>query len=234
MNDWTQVLQYSFQSIWVEFIQILPMILIAVLVLIVGWIIGGVLKKVVEQIFATLKVDKALDAAGVDELAHRAGYRLNSGAFVGTLVKWFVIIVFFVAALDILGLQQATAFLSNIVLSYLPQVIVAVLILFGGLILASFMKHVVSAGVKASSLGSPELLSKFAYYAILLFTALAALNQLQIAPELIQLLFAGMVFGLSLAFGLAFGLGGRETAAHYLKHVTGAQAPREEHRQHHS
>lgn len=221
MNEWTQVLQYSFQTIWVEFISILPQIVVALLVLIIGWIIAGALKSVVQSIFATLHVDKALDAAGVDTLTQKAGYQLNSGAFVGTLVKWFVIIVFFVAALDILNLQQATAFLSEIVLGYLPQVIVAVLILFGGLILASFAEKMVVAGVKASSLGSPELLGRFSYYAIVLFTLLAALNQLSIAPELVQMLFAGMVFGLALAFGLAFGLGGRDAAGRYLADITG-------------
>ena len=149
----------------------------------------------------------------------------------GTLVKWFVIIVFFVAALDILNLDQATAFLNGIVLSYLPQVIVAVLILFGGFILASVIEKVVVAAVKASSMGSASMLGRFSYFAIIMFTALAALNQLQIAPELVQLLFAGLVFGLALAFGLAFGLGGRDAAAHYLKHVTGAKS--NDHDQHH-
>ncbi|MAZ29710.1 hypothetical protein CL655_00285 [bacterium] len=221
MNEWTNVLSYSFQTIWVEFISILPQIVVALLVLIVGWLLGGVLKSITESIFTTLHVDKALDAAGVDSLTEKAGYKLNSGLFVGTLVKWFVIIVFFVAALDILNLHQATAFLSEIVLGYLPQVIVAVLILFGGFILAGFAQKMVVAGVKASSLGSPELLGKFSYYAIILFTVLAALNQLSIAPELIQMLFAGLVFGLALAFGLAFGLGGRDAAARYLTGVTG-------------
>lgn len=221
MNDWTEILRYSFQSVWVEFISVLPQIVIAILVLIVGWILGRILNTVVQSIFATLNVDKALDAAGVDTITEKAGYKLNSGLFVGTLVKWFVIIVFFVAALDILNLQQATAFLSNIVLGYLPQVIVSVLILFGGLILAGFAKKMVTAGVKASNLGSPELLGNFSYYAIVLFTILAALNQLSIAPELVQLLFAGLVFGTSLAFGLAFGLGGRDAAKHYLSTVTG-------------
>lgn len=220
-TDWTQILNYSFQSIWVEFVSIIPQIVIALVVLIVGWIIANLLKKVVMSVFGTLKIDKALDAAGVDTLTERAGYKLNSGVFVGTLVKWFIIIVFFVAALDILNLNQATAFLSTVVLGYLPQVIVAVLILFGGFILASFMEKLVVAGVKATNVASPELLGKFARYAILIFTVLAALNQLAIAPELVQLLFAGLVFGCSLAFGLAFGLGGRDAAAEYLKKMSG-------------
>ena len=220
MNEWTQILQYSFQTIWVEFISILPQVVIAILVLIAGWIIGRILCSVVQTVFNTIHADKLLDAAGVDTIAEKAGYKLNSGLFVGTLVKWFVIIVFFVAALDILNLQQATAFLSSVVLGYLPQVIVAVLILFGGLVLASFAEKMVVAGIRASSLGSPELLGRFSYYSIVLFTILAALNQLSIAPELVQMLFAGLVFAIALAFGLAFGLGGRDAAGRYLNEIT--------------
>lgn len=220
-TNWTQILNYSFQSIWVEFVSVIPQIVIALVVLILGWILARILKRIIVTVFATLKVDHALDAAGIDAITRRAGYTLNSGAFVGTLVKWFVIIVFFVAALDILNLDQATAFLSSVVLGYLPQVIVAVLILFGGFILAAFVEKVVAAGVRATSIASAELLGKFAHYAILIFTVLAAMNQLAIAPELVQMLFAGLVFGCSLAFGLAFGLGGRDAAAQYLKKMTG-------------
>jgi hypothetical protein len=219
-TNWTQILNYSFQSIWAEFIAVAPKVLIALLVLVIGWIIAGILKKIVMSIFNTLKIDTALDAAGLDTLTARAGYKLNSGAFVGTLVKWFVIIVFFVAALDMLNLDQATNFLSAVVLGYLPRVIVAVLILFGGFILASFIEKLVVAGVRATRFASAEVLGKFAHYAILIFTVLAALNQMEIAPELVQMLFAGLVFGCSLAFGLAFGLGGKDAAAGYLRKVS--------------
>lgn len=220
MNNWTDILQYSFQSVWAEFVTFLPQLVTALLVLIVGWVIARTLKTVVETIFKRLKIDSALDAAGVDALTEKAGYSLNSGAFVGTLVKWFIIIVFFVAALDILNLEQATAFLTEVVLGYLPQVIVAVIILFGGFILASFTEKMVVAGGKATSFASTALLGKFAHYSILVFAFLAALNQLAIAPELVQMLFAGLVFALSLAFGLAFGLGGRDAAARYLNKTT--------------
>ena len=218
--DWTQILNYSFQTIWVEFISVAPKILVALLILIAGWIIASLLKQVTERVFKTLKVDSALNAAGVDVLSRKTGYSLNSGAFVGTLVKWFVIIVFFVAALDVLNLEQATAFLSAVALGYLPKVIVAVLILLGGFILASFTEKIVVAGVKATDVTSPGILGKFAHYAIVIFTVLAALNQLEIAPELVQMLFAGLVFGCSLSFGLAFGLGGKEAAANYLRRLS--------------
>ncbi len=220
-TDWAQVLQYSFQTIWVEMIGILPQIVVAILIIISGWIISGILKSIIERIFRTLKIDSALDAAGVDTLTAKAGYPLNSGGFVGTLVKWFVLIVFFVAALDVLGLQQATFFLRDTVLGYLPQVIVAVLILFGGMILSTFLQKVVEAAAKSGGFAAAHMLGAFAKYAVIVFAVLAALNQLAIAPELVQMLFAGLVFALSLGLGLAFGLGGRDAAAKYLASMTG-------------
>lgn len=228
-SDWSQIIEYSFQTVWVQFISVLPQVMVALLLLVVGWVVGNILKKILIRVFKTLNIDQALDAAGVDVLTEKAGYKLDSGAFIGGLVKWFVIIAFFVAALDILNFDQVTAFMTQIVLGYLPLVIVSVLILFGGIVLASLVEKMVVAGGKATSFGSPHFLGRFAYFAIIIFTVLAALNQLNIAPELVQTLFAGLVFGLSLAFGLAFGLGGRDTAAHYLARMTGAKDNNQQH-----
>ncbi len=216
-------LENAFNAMSVEFMSVVPQLLGALIVVIVGFILGGILKRVIAEVFKKLSVDSALDAAGLDVLTEKAGYTLNSGAFVGTIAKWFVVIVFFVAALDILNLQQATVFLRDFVLGYIPQVIVAVLIMLGGIILSNFVAHAVIAAGKATSFASADFLGKFAQYAVLTFAVLAALNQLQIAPELVQLMFAGLVFALALAFGLAFGLGGRDAAAHTLKHMMGGK-----------
>jgi hypothetical protein len=213
------LLQYSFQALWVEVVGFIPQLVVAIVILIVGWIVGAALKRIIESIFKTLRINALLDAAGVDTLASRTGYALDAGAFVGALVKWFVIIVFFVAALDVVHLDQVTLFLREVVLTYLPEVIVAVLILFGAMIVANFAHASVVAGARAANFGSPELLGNFARYAIIVFAVLAALNQLHIAPQLVQMLFAGFVFAASLALGLAFGLGGREAAAHYIDKV---------------
>lgn len=219
-GEWIQVLQYSFQALWVEVVAYTPQLVVALLILIAGWIVGGALKRVIESVFKTLRVNKLLNAAGAETLASRAGYTLDAGAFVGTLVKWFVIVVFFVAALDVLNLDQVTIFLQDVVLGYLPLVIVAVLILFGSMIVANVAHTSVTAAARASGFGTPELLGNFARYAIIVFAVLAALAQLQIAPEMMQMLFGGFVFAASLALGLSFGLGGREAAARYIERVT--------------
>jgi len=211
-----QVLQYSFQQLWVEIVSYMPQLLVALLIIIIGWILGSVLRQIIIRIAGALKVNELLDAAGVDVLTKRAGYPLKAGEFVGSLVKWFIIIVFFVAALDVLALDQVTVFFRDVVLTYLPQVVVAVLVLFGAMIVANVLDTTVAAAARASGFGGAELLGTFARYAIITFAVLAALNQLSIAPELVQMLFAGIVFAASLALGLAFGLGGRTAAARYI------------------
>lgn len=220
-NDLLTTLKESFSGLWGDVVSFLPELMLAVLVLVVGWIIGGALKQVVERIFTKLKINKALDAAGVDDLAGRAGYELKAGQFVGTLVKWFVILVFIVAALEILRLDQVTIFFRDVVLGYLPKVIVAVLILLGAMVIANLAGTSVVAGSRAAGFASPDVLGSVTRYAIILFAILAALNQLEIAPELVQTLFMGIIFGASLAFGLAFGLGGKDAAANYIRKMTG-------------
>lgn len=220
-NNLISSLQGSFRALGNDVITFLPELLIAIAVVVAGWILGGILKTIVEKVFSTLKLDTALDKAGVDTLTARAGYSFKPGHFVGALVKWFVIIVFIVVALDVLGLDEVTRFFSQEVLTYLPRVIVAALILLGSMLVAQFVSASVEAGARAAGFSAADFLGSFTRYAILLFAILAALSQLQIAGELVQLLFAGLVFGFSLAFGLAFGLGGKDTAAKYLSKLEG-------------
>lgn len=214
-------LQMSFYGLWGDVLSFLPELLLAIVIVIIGWILGGSLSHLVEKLFNKLRFDKALDAAGVDHLAERAGYKFRPGQFVGALIKWFVILVFIVAALDILRLEQVTVFFREVALGYLPKVIVSVLILLGASVLANLASASVVAGAKAAGYKSAELLGSVARYAVILFAVLAVLNQLEIAPELVQTLFTGIVFAVSLALGLAFGLGGKEAASHYLRKMTG-------------
>ena len=129
--------------------------------------------------------------------------------------------MFIVAALDILKLDQVTIFFRDVVLGYLPKVIVSVLILLGAMVVANVASASVVAGARAAGFKAADLLGSVTRYAIILFAILAVLNQLEIAPELVQTLFMGIVFAASLAIGLAFGLGGKEAAAKYIAKMTG-------------
>lgn len=213
-------IEMSYRDLSNDVFSFIPEILLALLIIVVGWILGGLLQGVVVRIFKTLKVNEALDAAGVDKLTAKAGYQLKAGVFVGALLKWFVILVFVVAALDVLNLEQVTFFFRDVVLGYLPKVIVAVLILLVAAAVANVAAASMSATARAAGFGASDLLGTLTRYAIVFFAVLAALNQLEIAPELVQTLFMGIIFGASLAFGLAFGLGGKEAATRYVNKIT--------------
>jgi hypothetical protein len=163
-----------------------------------------------------IKVDHALRSAGVEEIVNRAGYSLNSGAFVGALVKWFVIIVFLVASLSILNLGQVTLFLQLGLLPFLARVIVAVLIIIVAAVIAQVAQGVVAGAARAAGVTSAGFAGTVAKWAIWVFAILAALDQLGVTPFL-QTLFTGVVVALSLAFGLAFGLGGQEAASRFIE-----------------
>lgn len=213
------VLQSSFMELWFTVVQYLPSILAAVVVFVIGWIVGTVLFRIVIEIVKALRIDDALKAAGLNDAAKSAGFNLDIGRFLATLVMWFVVIVFLVAALDILGLNRVTIFLQQVVLLYLPQVIVAVLILILAAVVAEVVKGVVAGSARAAGAHSANLAGTVAKWAIWVTAILAALSQLGIAPEFQQTVFTGLVVSLSLAFGLAFGLGGKEAASRIIERV---------------
>ncbi len=215
-TTWADVLNASFQGLFYGLVAFIPNLVVAIVIFIIGWLIGVGLGRVVAQIVDAIRVDEALRAAGVERVVERGGFRLNSGKFLGFLVKWFFIVVFLVAALDVLGLAQVNAFLQTTVLGYLPQVIAAVLILLVAAVIAQAAERVVAGAAKAASLSAANFLGAVARWAIWIFAILAALDQLQVATAFVQTLFTGIVIAISLAVGLAFGLGGQSTASRWL------------------
>ena len=217
IQTWADVLTASFQNLWYGIVAYIPNIIVAVIIFVVGWLIGAALGKVVDQVVKSIKLDQALKSTGLNAAVERAGFTLNVGMFLGMLVQWFVIIGFLVASLDVLGLSQVNAFLTSVVLSYLPQVIVAVLFILAGALLAEAAKNVVGGAARAAEVKSAGFAGSVAKYAIWIFAILAALDQLQVASAFVQTLFTGVVVAISLALGLAFGLGGQEAAARYIE-----------------
>ena len=215
LNFWQQ----SFADLWYAVMQFLPSILVAVAIFIIGWIVGVLLYRVVEQVVKVLRLDDALKATGVNDAVREAGFTLNIGAALGTLVQWFVVIVFLMTALEVLGLSRVTIFLQQVVLLYLPQVIVAVLILVLAAIVAETAKNLIAGSARVAGAHSGNLAGTVAKYAIWVTAILAVLNQLGVATEFVQTLFTGIVVALALGLGLSFGLGGKEAAARTIERI---------------
>jgi hypothetical protein len=211
--------QGSFYDLWYTVAQFLPAILASVIIFVIGWIVGVILYRAVVEVVRVLRINEALRAAGMGDAAKSAGFHLDAGVLLGTLIQWFVVLVFLIAALDILGLTRVTIFLQTVVLLYLPQVIVAALILILGALMAELVKGLVTGSARAAGAHGANLAGAVAKWAIWVTAVLAALNQLGVATEFVQTLFTGIVIAASLAFGLAFGLGGKEAAARTIERI---------------
>lgn len=216
LETWSEVLAASFQELWFGLMGFIPKLLLSVVIFIIGWVIAITLDKVIARIIRLFKVDAALQGLGVGKYLERGGFRLDAGAFIGGLVKWFFIIAFLVAALDILGLTQVNLFLQEIVV-YLPSVVVSALILVAAAVIGIAVQRIVSGSAKGAGLPSAGFLGGVAKWAIWIFAILAAMYQLGIAGPFVQTLFTGFVAMIVIAGGLAFGLGGKEVAKNYLE-----------------
>jgi small-conductance mechanosensitive channel len=211
----------SFDSVSSTIALFLPKLFLALVIFVLGWIVGAIVGRFIAQVISALRIDKAMARAGVDTVITRAGFRLNTGLFVGKIVEWFIMIVFLIAALDILGLSQVNIFLVDTVLGYLPNVLVATLILVIAAVLSDVAYKLVVGSAKAARLPSAHFLGGIAKWAIWVFAIIAALDHLGIATSLLETLFTGLVYMLTIAGGLAFGLGGKEAAAHFIQRLRG-------------
>jgi len=206
----------SLQTIWVNFAGFLPILLAALIVFIIGWLISITLGKLANRLMKIIKLDDALAKIGANKALTKAKLKLDSGKFFEELVKWFFIIVFLMAATDILGLYQITDFLK-IILYYIPNIVAAAVILVAAVVVANFLQKLVKASVDAAGLKSSGFISGLTKWAVLIFGFLAAIIQLGIAVALINTIVIGLVAMLALAGGLAFGLGGKDQAAKFLE-----------------
>ncbi len=216
VQTWGDVLRSSFQDMWHGIVAFVPSLVVAIVIFIAGWVIAVVIGRLIAQVIKSLKIDNLFRSLGTEEALNRAGMKLDVGAFLGALVKWFIIVVFLVAAVNVLGLAQVNAFLSDVVLSYLPNVIAAALILILAAVIANAIQMVVTGSARAANIPSAGFMGGVARWAIWIFAILAALAQLGIAQAFMQILFTGVVAALALSTGLAFGLGGKESASRYL------------------
>jgi len=215
VTDWTTVVVSSLQNLWIGFASIVPSLIGALVVLILGLIVAAGLGTLVEKVFEAIKLDVFLGKLGLAPYFERAGLRLRGSHFLGRIVYWFILVAFLLAASDSLQLFALSSFLKD-VLAYLPNVLAAVLIMLATVVVANFLKKLVTASVLGAKLHAAQFLGTLTWWSIAVFGFLTALVQLNIAASIINTLVTGFIAMLALAGGLAFGLGGRDYAAHLL------------------
>ncbi len=218
VQDWVTVVVNSLQNLWMGFVEVLGSVVGALAVLLVGLIVASGLAAFIRKVIEMIKLDSFLRSLGIEKFFERGGMRINSGKFFGKIVYWFIVIVFILAASDILGFATLSEFLREVLL-YIPNVIVGVLIMLAAIVLANFLKDIVKSSVKSAKLKGYKFLGSLTWWAITVFGFLAAISQLGIAKDIVNTLVAGVIAMIALAGGLAFGLGGRDYAKYLISRL---------------
>lgn len=199
----------------------IPQFVSGLVLLVIGWVLAQIAQYVVRRIIDLLRIDQFLASRGMEE---RPSARVWSG-LASQVVFWFVFLAFLIPAFNAWQLPNVTGLLNQILL-YLPKVFVALVIGFIGYLLANFIYNIVKNASRGVGKGVADLFGRVAQYALYVFTALVVLNQLEIASNLIQLLFGGVIAMVALAGGLAFGLGGQDVARQMLSRFSSPGAVR--------
>jgi hypothetical protein len=178
-------------------------------VLVVGYIVAHVLDRFATALSQSLGLETAAERSGLMTSMKQVGIRRSVPSIVGQIVFWLTMCVFVTAAFNILGLQAVSAAMEKIV-AYIPNLLVATVVVVVGLLVAGFLRGVVATSADRVGISYAENLANGVYYVLALMTFIGAFDQLHIEFGLLKELILIAFGGLALGFGLAFGLGGRE------------------------
>ena len=216
VNTTGESLSATFNDMWEGLIGFLPNLIGALLILALGFLVAALFHKLAEKILKALKIKELFDKFRITAMFEKAGHKFSIVSLLASVIYWLIIIVFITVAVETLGLTQISDFLRSIVF-YLPNIVVAIAIIVIGILISSFVEDLIRNTTHAVKVGSAPFLGRLAKWVIMVFAILAALNQLNVAQNLIAILFQGIVVMLALAGGLAFGLGGKDYAREILE-----------------
>lgn len=212
------VFKYFNQVVLQGLSQVVLTILVFVVIVIIGWIVAWALSYVLRKLVEVLKIDEGLTKLGFRAFIEKGGLHLNSGVLVEKIVFWVTLVAFLMAGFDLVGLSRVNDFLKQLI-NYIPAVIAAAFILVASLYLGELLARWIKGWFKAADLKGGAYAGAIGKWAIILLGIIAALTQLGIAREVWQILLMGVVTMLAIAGGLAFGLGGQETAREILEKI---------------
>ncbi len=194
----------------------IPRILGFIIIVAIGWFVSSILARAVMGLLKAIRFDELMQKSGLADFMNKMGTGTDSAGIIAGLVKWLVRIMVLLVAFDVLGLPAVSDVMRQLLL-WLPNLVVAIFVLFVGGIAARALGNIVRAATAEAGFTNPETLANVTRTTVWAFAIVVAINQLGIATNLINTLFTGFVGALAVALGLAFGLGGRDLATRTLE-----------------
>ena len=230
IQDWGDAIFAALTNALNGFITAIPLIVGAIVIIVIGWIVSNLVARLVRELLVRAGADRLFAEHGGAVYGSQSK-QIKPSVVASEIVKWIIRFVFLVAAANVLGMPQVSLLLNQVLL-WIPNLLVAAIILLVAPLIGRFLRGLIEVGAGNMGFTNATLLGRIAEFAVVGFAVLIAIDQLGIAADLLNILFTGVVAALALAFGLAFGLGGRDVAARVTEAwYAGSQAAAERVRQ---
>jgi hypothetical protein len=216
ITDWGAAMMTSLAAAMALFFSAIPKILGFAVIVIVGWVLASLVERGVAAILRAVRFNDLAARSGLADFVNKMGTGTDSSGMIGLVVKWFIRLIALVVAFDALGLPAVSDVLRQLLL-WLPNVVVALVVLVIGGLAARALSNLVRGAAAEGGLGNPDFLAKLASVMVWAFAIVVAVNQIGIATALVNTLFMAFVGALALGAGLSFGLGGKDTAAEIVR-----------------
>ena len=211
ITNWGEAMMTSITGALILFLGTLPKVIGFIIILVVGWFIAGLIAKALAAVLRKVHFNELATRSGFSGFIDQMGIKCDAAGFLAETIKWFVRLLTLIVAFDALGLPAVSGVLHQLLL-WIPNLIVALVILVIAGLAANALSKLVRGATAKAGFSNPDFVANVASIAVWGFGIIAAVNQIGIATTLVNTLFMGFVGALALAAGLAFGLGGRETA----------------------
>lgn len=216
ISDWGEAVTTSTAQAMSLFLEAIPRIIGFLVIVAIGWIIAGLVARGAAALLRSIRFNDMAQRSGFAGFVANTGVETDSSGFVAEIAKWFIRLIALVVAFDALGLPAVSDVLRQLLL-WLPNLAVAIVVLILGGLAANWLAGLIRGATAKADLGNPDLLAGVARVAVWAFAIIIAVNQVGIAQELVNILFMATVGAVALALGLAFGIGGRDTAAEVVR-----------------
>lgn len=215
LQVWQEALLASWAQVSATLLSFIPSLLGAIIVFALGMLISVWGKRLVEELLRAIRLEEVAARSGFTGYLRRADIKMTAIELVGEIVRWVLLLVFFVAAVDILGLRVVSGVLGQ-VLAYIPNVLASALILGAGFLIANLVDGLVRGAFATIDHEASRLVGKLARWVVLVVAFFAAVGQLNLAPRLVDTFFQGLTWTFVLAIGLSVGLGAKDLVSQVL------------------
>ena len=216
VSDWSEAMLTALAGGLAIFIGAIPKVIAFAIILVVGWFVAGLIAKLAARVLRAVRFNEVAERSGFGGFVRNVGVKTDCAGFLAMVANWFMRLIVLVVAFDALGLPAVSDVLRELLL-WLPNLAVAIVVLVIGGLLANAAAGVVRGATASAGFGHPDLIANIARTAVWIFAIIVAVNQIGIARELVNTLFMGAVALAVIAFGLSFGLGGRDLAGNLLR-----------------